>query len=99
MGIPRLTEAGDETGMVDVISPLNQQIMATFHEKTPGVWVQHVNPVETTTTTTTLDVATSISLAQKLLDGLGPSSSALANRRSNRSAALLASNGCTTSTR
>ena len=71
VGVPRLTEAGDETGMVDVISPLNQQIMATFHEKTPGVWVQHVNPVETTTTTTTLDVATSISQAQELLDGLG----------------------------
>lgn len=72
VGVPRLTEAGDETGMVDVISPLNQQVMATFHEKTPGVWVQHVNPVETTTiTTAALDVATSVSQAQELLDALG----------------------------
>ena len=71
VGVPRLTEDGAETGMVDVISPLNQQVMATFHEKTPGVWVQHVDPVETTTTSPTLDIATTISRAQDLLDGLG----------------------------
>lgn len=69
VGEPRLSATGDETGLVDIRSPLNQQVIATFHEKTPGVWVQHVSPVETPTATA-VDIATCINQAQDLLDGL-----------------------------
>lgn len=68
IGEPRLSDIGDETGLVDIRSPLNQQVMATFHEKPPGVWVQRVNPVEAAVTS--VDVATSVNHAQDLLDGL-----------------------------
>jgi len=42
IGEPRLTEAGLETNMVDIRSPLTHNVLATFHEKQPGIWVQHV---------------------------------------------------------
>jgi len=35
-----------DTDLVDVTSPLTGKVIATFHEKTPGVWVEHV-PVKT----------------------------------------------------
>ncbi|WEL67418.1 hypothetical protein P0D93_14900 [Pseudomonas sp. CBSPGW29] len=28
--------------MVDIRSPLTHNVLATFHEKQPGIWVQHV---------------------------------------------------------
>lgn len=69
IGEPRLSATGDDTGLVDIRSPLNQQLMATFHEKPAGVWVQHVSPVETPPATA-VDIATRVNQAQDLLDGL-----------------------------
>ncbi|KRP47414.1 hypothetical protein SAMN04490190_4063 [Pseudomonas libanensis] len=69
IGEPRLSATGNETGLVDIRSPLNQQVMATFHEKTAGVWVQHVSPVEAPPATA-VDIATCVNQAQDLLDGL-----------------------------
>ncbi len=54
---------------MDIRSPLTQEVMATFHEKPAGVWVQRVNPVETTSSTA-VDIATRINQAQDLLDAL-----------------------------
>ncbi|PIB43393.1 hypothetical protein AOA59_15020 [Pseudomonas sp. 2822-15] len=69
VGDPRLSAMGEETGLVDIRSPLTQEVMATFHEKPAGVWVQRVNPVETTSSTA-VDIATRIHQAQDLLDAL-----------------------------
>ncbi|RFD24414.1 hypothetical protein CER19_25650 [Pseudomonas sp. GL93] len=48
---------------------IGDEIIATFHEKPAGVWVQRENPVETPPTTT-LDLATCVNQAQDLLDEL-----------------------------
>ncbi|WP_438866794.1 hypothetical protein [Pseudomonas sp. L1(2025)] len=69
IGEPRLSATGDETGFVDIRSPLNQQVMATFHEKLPGVWVQHVSPIETPPPVA-VHIDMCINQAQDLLDGL-----------------------------
>lgn len=70
IGEPRLNDVGLETGLVDIRSPLTHQILATYHEKTKGVWVVHdafptpsVAPVER-------DLQATINLGQALLDGL-----------------------------
>ncbi|WP_439854203.1 dermonecrotic toxin domain-containing protein [Pseudomonas yamanorum] len=34
----------DEPSLVDVREPLTQKVIATFHEKTPGVWVKRESP-------------------------------------------------------
>ncbi|PRW95491.1 hypothetical protein C7A07_26910, partial [Pseudomonas fragi] len=59
VGDPRLSATGEETGLVDIRSPLTQDIMATFHEKPAGVWVQRVTPAETQPSVV-VDVATRI---------------------------------------
>ncbi|WP_455823254.1 hypothetical protein [Pseudomonas graminis] len=43
VGEPRLTAAGLETDLVDIKSPLTDTVIATFHEKQPGLWVRHVD--------------------------------------------------------
>jgi hypothetical protein len=70
VGEPRLTSGGQETGLVDIRSPLTDQVLATYHEKTKGVWVirgktppARPEPVET-------DVQDRINRGQALLDGL-----------------------------
>lgn len=40
IGEPRKDAAGKETDLVDVKSPLTGKIIATFHEKTPGEWLE-----------------------------------------------------------
>lgn len=68
IGQPRLTALGLETDLVDITSPLTDKIIATFHEKTPGVWVERLaNP---TTEPAKPDLQMSINKGQALLDGL-----------------------------
>ncbi|MDR7281391.1 hypothetical protein J2X84_000205 [Pseudomonas corrugata] len=46
VGKPRARVHSSDTDLVDVTSPLTGKVIATYHEKTPGVWVEHV-PVKT----------------------------------------------------
>jgi hypothetical protein len=46
VGKPRTRANSTDSDLVDVTSPLTGKVIATFHEKTPGVWVEHV-PVKT----------------------------------------------------
>lgn len=68
IGEPRISAIGLETGLVDITSPLTNKVIATFHEKQPGVWVQHLETVDTPTATPDLD--TSLNAGQSLLDSL-----------------------------
>lgn len=70
IGEPRLTTAGLETGLVDIRSPLTGKVIATFHEKPKGVWVQHVDPDTPQPSRPAVTVDTRVSQAQTLLDGL-----------------------------
>ncbi len=49
VGTPRQRVAGEEADLFDVKSPLTGQVIATFHEKTPGNWLEHV-PAQTPST-------------------------------------------------
>lgn len=69
IGEPRRSALGEETGLVDIRSPLNDEIIATFHEKPAGIWVQRESPAEASSSPT-LDVATCVNQAQDLLDQL-----------------------------
>ncbi|MEB0048344.1 MULTISPECIES: dermonecrotic toxin domain-containing protein [unclassified Pseudomonas] len=68
IGEPRLSDAGLETNLVDIKSPLTQKTMATFHEKTPGVWVERVQSSESTAVAP--NIQSSTTAGQALLDGL-----------------------------
>jgi hypothetical protein len=46
VGKPRTRANSTDSDLVDVTSPLTGKVIATFHEKTPGVWFEHV-PVKT----------------------------------------------------
>lgn len=70
IGEPRLTTAGLETGLVDIRSPLTGNIIATFHEKPKGIWVQHIDPETPQPSRPAVTVDTSLSQAQTLLDAL-----------------------------
>ncbi|MBC3363579.1 DUF6543 domain-containing protein [Pseudomonas sp. SWRI154] len=66
-GVPRLSSAHEETGWLDVKSPLTGEVIATFHRKETGEWVQYK------TSDTPLAVPaleTSVSKGQALIDGL-----------------------------
>lgn len=66
IGEPRLTDITSQTWMVDVRSPLTNQVVATFHEKTPGIWVERLRTPKSSPSP--IDVQTSISRGQALLD-------------------------------
>lgn len=70
IGEPRLSSAGLETGLVDVRSPLTNQVLATYHEKTKGVWVVRDRTPPTSDEPATVDLQLSVNQAQALLDGL-----------------------------
>lgn len=70
IGEPRLTTAGLETDLVDIRSPLTGSIIATFHEKPKGIWVQHIDPDTPQPSRPAVTVDTSLSQAQTLLDAL-----------------------------
>lgn len=72
VGEPRLSATGDDTGLVDIRSPLTHKIVATYHEKPPGIWVERL-PTPTSTspsTPTPVDMQVSVNQGQALLDGL-----------------------------
>lgn len=59
-----------DTDLVDVTSPLTGKVIATFHEKTPGNWVEHV-PVKTTApAASNSTLATSLQNGEALLTQL-----------------------------
>ena len=56
--------------MVDIRSPITNQILATYHEKTEGVWVLRIKTPPPSAESIAVDVQTSIGQGQALLDGL-----------------------------
>ncbi|UII71518.1 hypothetical protein LVW35_28505 [Pseudomonas sp. HN11] len=68
IGEPRLTSIGLDTGLVDIFSPITRKVVATYHEKTPGLWVERIKtpPVSRAA----VDVQTSVRRGQALLDEL-----------------------------
>lgn len=68
IGEPRLTEQGLETDLVDIKSPLTQKVIATFHQKSPGLWAERVSPAAPQGAPPNLE--TSLNKGQDLIDGL-----------------------------
>ena len=56
--------------LLDVKAPMTGNVIATFHEKTPGVWVERIQPGRRRPPAPVPDLATQISLGQALLDGV-----------------------------
>ncbi|NCE84768.1 hypothetical protein [Pseudomonas sp. Q1] len=82
IGEPRLNEVGLETGLVDIRSPLTHQILATYHEKSKGVWVLHERAPSPSAEPAEVDLQLTINQGQALLDGL-PAFQARARAHSN----------------
>ncbi|MFL1499701.1 hypothetical protein ACI77N_00620 [Pseudomonas sp. S191] len=82
IGEPRLTAVGLETEFVDIKSPLTHKTLATFHEKTPGVWVEHIEG-HTTPAPAAPTIETSLANGQALLDQL-PTFQARADEQINK---------------
>ncbi|OPA96826.1 hypothetical protein BFW87_10920 [Pseudomonas fluorescens] len=68
IGEPRLTDLAKETWLVDVTSPVTSKVIATFHEKTKGVWALRLKTPPTTPSP--VDIQTHIRRGQALLDEL-----------------------------
>ncbi|MDQ0978130.1 dermonecrotic toxin domain-containing protein [Pseudomonas synxantha] len=64
VGEPRESDAA----LVDVKAPLTGKVIATFHEKTPGVWVAHNEATSRPTVTKPVDLGISLNAGQRLLD-------------------------------
>jgi hypothetical protein len=62
--------ASGEPILLDVKSPLTGKVIATFHEKTPGVWIERVQPRRRRPTVQAPDLDTQIAQGQTLLDGV-----------------------------
>ncbi|WP_438300203.1 dermonecrotic toxin domain-containing protein [Pseudomonas sp. NMS19W] len=69
VGEPRKGADGRDTGLVDVKAPLTGKIIATFHEKTPGVWLRRVT-ARPAPEKSAPKLADSLASGQSLLDGL-----------------------------
>lgn len=67
-GTPRQRAAGEDVDLFDVTSPLTGKVIATFHEKSPGNWLEHVAPRPSPATRPPLEI--SIQQGQALLDQL-----------------------------
>ncbi|UOB24052.1 hypothetical protein MRY17_25765 [Pseudomonas orientalis] len=65
MGEPRETDSS----LVDVKAALTGKVIATFHEKAPGVWVEREKTPAHSPTPATVDLDISINAGQTLLDG------------------------------
>ncbi|MBI6632730.1 hypothetical protein YA0871_08655 [Pseudomonas paralactis] len=70
IGEPRLTSVGLEADLVDIRSPLTGKVIATFHEKSGGIWVQHVGSDTPQVSRPAVTIDTSLRQAQTLLDAL-----------------------------
>ncbi len=64
VGEPR---ASDST-LVDIKAPMTGKIIATFHEKTPGVWVEREAPSVSVQARAQVDLQTSLNFGQDLLN-------------------------------
>jgi len=68
IGEARLSSAGQETDLVDIRSPTTNRIIATYHQKSPGVWVERLPTSKKPMPTLSTSVA--VSEGQALLDTL-----------------------------
>lgn len=68
VGEPRLEDLSTQTWLVEIRSPLTHQVLATFHEKPKGIWVERVRIP--TPSTTPIDLQARIADGQALLDEL-----------------------------
>lgn len=69
IGEARKDASGQDTDLVDVKSPLTGKVIATFHEKTPGEWLERDTP-KVPPIKAKLDLAKSVEAGQALLDDL-----------------------------
>lgn len=65
VGEPRAAERS----LVDVKAPMTGKVIATFHEKSPGVWVERESPSSASLVPQPIDLNLSINTGQSLLDG------------------------------
>ncbi|MHC8398141.1 dermonecrotic toxin domain-containing protein [Pseudomonas sp. MDT1-17] len=72
VGSPRQRAAGDEVDLFDVTSPLTGKVIATFHEKTPGNWLEHVPQQTQAPLPVRLKLDTCMQEGQSLFDQLQP---------------------------
>lgn len=70
VGQSRRSENGRESDLVDVVAPLTGKVIATFHEKTPGNWVERVPAKSPSAPKVTPDLVNSLKAGQALLDEL-----------------------------
>ena len=68
IGEPRLTPLGLDTGFVDIHSPITYKVVATYHEKSPGIWVERIKTPPLSPVAA--DVQTSVREGQSLLEAL-----------------------------
>ena len=69
IGEPRLTPVGLETGLVDIKSPITQQVIATYHQKGQDVYVQRIS-TPTPTLPAVPDIQVALDKAKGFLDDL-----------------------------
>ncbi|WP_433737883.1 hypothetical protein [Pseudomonas putida] len=70
VGTPRPRVDGEVADLFDVKSPLTGKVIATFHEKTPGNWLEHLTPQTPLPTPVRPSLEVSIQKGQILLDQL-----------------------------
>ena len=70
VGKPRKDARGQDTDFVDVVAPLTGKVIATFHEKSPGVWVERVPAKPPAPPRATPDLSKSTQAGQNLLTEL-----------------------------
>ncbi len=72
VGEERAPLSGESTPLVEVKQPLTGKVIALFHEKEPGVWVEHERPSAPSTHTMPRTVSAAIASGQTLLDEMEP---------------------------
>lgn len=72
VGTPRQRASGEELDLFDVKSPLTGQVIATFHEKTPGNWLEHLPQQTEVPMPVRLTLDASIRNGKSLIDQLQP---------------------------
>lgn len=70
VGQPRRNDGGQEGDLVDVVAPLTGKVIATFHEKSPGVWLERVPAKTPAPPKARPDLPKSLLAGQTLLDEL-----------------------------
>ncbi|MGE8190666.1 hypothetical protein [Pseudomonas sp. NPDC086278] len=70
VGKSRMRAGVTDADLVDVVSPLTGKVLATFHEKKPGVWVEHVAPKTLAPVTSKPMLNTCIRNGETLLENL-----------------------------